>query len=155
MAIRQDFNKTIRRIARFFYWFPKSLGSPRGDILNFSGKLLVSFFFFFFFLQQIAYSFDHNGAKISLFFSFVKLPISDNVLVSGYSKQSYCLNMTKGIYSFIWAQTSLCNIRNSIWNFWNFKSDLPLGLEGYEKRKMHSIYCSLHRNVCVVVWILL
>ncbi|XP_028601627.2 ras association domain-containing protein 3 isoform X2 [Podarcis muralis] len=29
MAIRNDFNKTIRRIAQFFYWFPKSLGSPR------------------------------------------------------------------------------------------------------------------------------
>ncbi|XP_063165319.1 ras association domain-containing protein 3 isoform X1 [Candoia aspera] len=29
MAIRHDFNKTIRRIAQFFYWFPKSLGSPR------------------------------------------------------------------------------------------------------------------------------
>ncbi|XP_042324380.1 ras association domain-containing protein 3 isoform X2 [Sceloporus undulatus] len=29
MAIRNDFNKTIRRIAQFFYWFPKTLGNPR------------------------------------------------------------------------------------------------------------------------------
>ncbi|XP_071279607.1 ras association domain-containing protein 3 isoform X4 [Agelaius tricolor] len=29
MAVRNDLNKTIRRIARFFYWFPKSLSSSR------------------------------------------------------------------------------------------------------------------------------
>lgn len=29
MAIRSDLSKTIRRIARFFYWFPKSLSSSR------------------------------------------------------------------------------------------------------------------------------
>ncbi|XP_065701394.1 ras association domain-containing protein 3 isoform X1 [Patagioenas fasciata] len=29
MAIRNDLSKTIRRIARFFYWFPKSLSSSR------------------------------------------------------------------------------------------------------------------------------
>uniref|UniRef100_G1KBU0 Ras association domain family member 3 n=1 Tax=Anolis carolinensis TaxID=28377 RepID=G1KBU0_ANOCA len=29
MAIRNDINRTIRRIAQFFYWFPKALGNPR------------------------------------------------------------------------------------------------------------------------------
>lgn len=29
MAVRSDLSKTIRRIARFFYWFPKSLSSSR------------------------------------------------------------------------------------------------------------------------------
>lgn len=29
MAVRNDLRKTIRRIARFFYWFPKSLSSSR------------------------------------------------------------------------------------------------------------------------------
>ncbi|KAK2544076.1 hypothetical protein Q9966_002087 [Columba livia] len=29
MAIRNDLSKTIRRIARLFYWFPKSLSSSR------------------------------------------------------------------------------------------------------------------------------
>ncbi|KAF0875872.1 XPOT protein, partial [Crocuta crocuta] len=29
MAIRSDFNKTLRRIARLFHWFPKSLTCSR------------------------------------------------------------------------------------------------------------------------------
>lgn len=29
MAVRNDLSKTIRRIVRFFYWFPKSLSSSR------------------------------------------------------------------------------------------------------------------------------
>ena len=38
MAIRSDFNKTFRRIARLFYWFPKSLSCSK----NRKSKLLWS-----------------------------------------------------------------------------------------------------------------
>lgn len=53
MAIRNDLSKTIRRIARFFYWFPKSLSSSRRRTVKLlwksAGKSAAMFLNTFFF----------------------------------------------------------------------------------------------------------
>lgn len=56
MAVRNDLSKTIRRIVRFFYWFPKSLSSSRRRTVKLlwksPGKSVAMFLQTFFLLKN-------------------------------------------------------------------------------------------------------